>query len=100
MRRTGNLVCELAVAIKHLYAAVTRIGDVNLIFAVDGNAVGSVRIRLLVKTALLVVYGLFTTKGQYPFIARCTEFELLHIAPFPVRDIHITLAVGRHMSGL
>ena len=90
---------EVAVDIKHLYAAITRIGDVNLIFAVDRNAVRPIGIRLPVKAALLMVYGLFTTKGQYPFIARCAEFELLHIASLPVRDIDIALTVGCHMGG-
>ena len=99
MRRTGNLVQEVAVAIKHLYTAVARIGDVNLICAVNRNAVGSVGIRIFIKAALLMIYRLFTTKGQYPFIARYAEFELLDIAPLPVRDIDIALAVGCHMGG-
>ena len=99
IRSTGNLVQEVAIDIKHLYAAITRIGDVNLIFAVDRNAVGPIGIRLPVKAARLMVYGLFTTKGQYPFIARYAEFELLDIAPLPVRDIDIALAVGCHMGG-
>ena len=106
MRRTGNLVQEVAVAIKHLYTAVARIGDVNLISAVNRNAVGSVGIRIFIKAALLMIYRLFTTKGECPSVrsVRARRYglrhKLLNIAPLPVRDIDIALTVGRDISGL
>ena len=106
MRRTGNLVQEVAVAIKHLYAAVARIGDVNLIFAIHRNAVGSIGIRIFIKAALLMGYRLFTTKGECPLVRSVRAWryglrhKLLNIASLPVRDIDIALTVGGHVGGL
>ena len=94
-----NLVLKNAARIKHLYAAVTRIRYMDQVFAVDGNAVGPIAIGLGIKKPLLMGYGLFTTKGQAPFIARCTRHKFLHITSLPVRDIHVTLTINRHMGG-
>ena len=52
-----------------------------------------------------MIYRLFTTKGECPSVrsARARRYglrhKLLNIAPLPVSDIHIALAIDRHMGG-
>ena len=99
-------MCEVAVAVKYLYTAVTRIRYVDQVFAVDRYAVGPIGIRLGIKKPLLMGYGLFTTEGECPSgrSVRARRYglrpKLLNIAPLPVRDIDIALTVGRDLIGL
>ena len=94
-----NLVLKNAAGIKHLHTAVARIRYMDQVFAVDGNAVGPIAIGLGIKKPLLMGNRFLAAKGQVPFIARGTRHKFLHITSLPVRDIHVTHAVNRHMGG-